>query len=52
MPENQMRTQELLAREGLESIGQKLYNNINIELSGILKVQEGGFGSYCKMPKM
>lgn len=34
MPENQMRTQELLAQEGLESIGQKLYNNINIELSG------------------
>lgn len=28
------RTQELLAQEGLESIGQKLYNNINIELSG------------------
>jgi len=28
------RTQELLAQEGLESIGQKLFNTINIELSG------------------
>ncbi|HVS91211.1 MAG TPA: DUF3883 domain-containing protein [Mucilaginibacter sp.] len=34
MPNNDVRTQELLAQEGLESIAQKLYNNINIELSG------------------
>jgi len=34
MPTQNQRTQELLAQEGLESIGQKLYNNINIELSG------------------
>lgn len=31
---NDLRTQELLAQEGLESIGQKLFNTINIELSG------------------
>src|SRR4051812_12462 len=34
MQDSNKRTQELLAQEGLESIGQKLYNNINIELSG------------------
>ena len=33
-PENTIRTQELLAQEGLESIGQKLFNTIFIELSG------------------
>lgn len=32
--DNALRTQELLAQEGLESIGQKLFNTINIELSG------------------
>lgn len=32
--DNTLRTQELLAQEGLESIGQKLFNTINIELSG------------------
>lgn len=31
---NDLRTQEILAQEGLESIGQKLSNTINIELSG------------------
>ena len=34
MSDSTLRTQELLAQEGLESIGQKLYNTINIELSG------------------
>ena len=34
MSDNALRTQELLAQEGLESIGQKLFNTINIELSG------------------
>jgi hypothetical protein len=34
MSDTNQRTQELLAQEGLESIGQKLFNNINIELSG------------------
>jgi hypothetical protein len=34
MTDNFQRTQELLAQEGLESIGQKLYNTINIDLSG------------------
>jgi len=33
-PDNTLRTQELLAQEGLESIGQKLFNEININLSG------------------
>ncbi len=34
MQDSNQRTQELLAQEGLESISQKLFNNINIELAG------------------
>lgn len=34
MPDNTIRTQELLAQEGLENISQKLHNAINVELSG------------------